>query len=276
VFGLPAGSISLPFDPRTGQFVTRGATVADFSRLGIGAGKTSLGFLGHLFGIDVASALDLAENDGLITTLAQPNLTALSGETASFLAGGEFPVLISTALGQTSILYKQYGVSLAFSPTVLADGRISMRVRPEVSELSSEGSITLNGYNIPGLQVRRAETTVELGSGQSFMIGGLLSNNANNSTDKVPGLGNLPILGVLFRSNNFRKQQTELVIVVTPYIVRPTDASDIHLPTDGYQAPTDIERVFLGKTFGGKTGAVRPLPKAEGDTVTVPSTIGGK
>ncbi|HTI31486.1 MAG TPA: type II and III secretion system protein family protein [Sphingomonas sp.] len=270
VFGLPAGSISLPFDPGTGQFVTRGATVADFSRLGIGAGKTSLGFLGRLFGVDVASALDLAENDGLITTLAQPNLTALSGETASFLAGGEFPILISTALGQTSIIYKQYGVSLAFSPTVLADGRISMRVRPEVSELSTDGSITLNGYNIPGLQVRRAETTVELGSGQSFMIGGLLRNTNANSTDKAPGLGDVPVLGALFRSNKFRRQETELMIVVTPYLVRPTDAGNIKLPTDGYRAPTDVERLLLGQSFEGKTGEQRPKPTTAPPTTVAP------
>ena len=120
--------------------------------------------------------LDLLENDGLVTTLAEPNLTALSGETASFLAGGEFPIPVSQALGAVTIEYKQYGVGLAFTPIVLADGRISMRVRPEVSELSDEGSIKLNGFNVPALTTRRAETTVELGSGQSFMIAGLLRN----------------------------------------------------------------------------------------------------
>ncbi len=268
VFGLPAGSIALPFDPRTGQFVTRGATVADFSRLGIGAGKTSLGFLGRLFGVDVASALDLAENDGLVTTLAQPNLTALSGETASFLAGGEFPIPISQALGSISIEYKKYGVSLAFTPTVLADGRISMRVRPEVSELSSEGSIVLNGFNIPAISTRRAETTVELGSGQSFMIGGLIRNSNVNSVDKAPGLGDVPVLGAMFRSNRFRRQETELMIVVTPYLVRPTDAANVKLPTDGYVAPSDAERLLLGQSFGGHSGEQRPKP-----TVAPPTTV---
>ena len=138
VFGLPAGSLSLPFNPATGQFVT-GGTSYDLKNLGLGAGSTNLGLAGKLLGVDIAGALDLAEADGLVTTLAQPNLTALSGETASFLAGGEIPIPISQSLGQVSIEYKQYGVSLAFTPTVLADGRISMRVRPEVSQLTSAG-----------------------------------------------------------------------------------------------------------------------------------------
>jgi len=228
--------------------------------LGLGAGNTNLGFAGKLFGLDVASALDLAEKDGFITTLAEPNLTALSGETASFLAGGEIPIPISQALGTISIEYKQYGVSLSFTPTVLADGRISMRVRPEVSQLSTAGSVTLQGFTIPGITTRRAETTVELGSGQSFMIGGLLSNNHNNSTDKAPGLGDLPILGALFRSNKFQRSETELMIVVTPYLVKPVSASAIRLPTDGYKAPTDFERVLGGQSFSGESGAKRPQP----------------
>jgi pilus assembly protein CpaC len=270
IYGLPAGSIKLPFDPRTGQFITRGATVGDFKNLGLGAGKTSLGILGHLFGLDVASALDLAENDGLVTTLAQPNLTALSGETASFLAGGEFPIPISQALGSISIQYKQYGVSLAFTPTVLADGRISMRVRPEVSELSADGAIALNGFSIPAVTTRRAETTVELGSGQSFMIGGLLRNANVNSIQKAPGLGDVPILGAMFRSNKFQRNETELMIIVTPYLVRPTDASNIKLPTDGYVSPNDAERLLLGQSFGGHSGEARPKPTTAPPTTVTP------
>ncbi len=164
------------------------------------AGGTTLGAAGKLFGLDLIGALDLAENDGLVTTLAEPNLTALSGETASFLAGGEFPIPISQSLGSISIEYKQYGVGLAFTPIVLADGRISMRVRPEVSELSNEGAVKLNDFTVPALTTRRAETTVELGSGQSFMIAGLLRNRNTNNIDKAPFLGDLPILGALFRS----------------------------------------------------------------------------
>ncbi|HVF37397.1 MAG TPA: type II and III secretion system protein family protein [Sphingomicrobium sp.] len=220
---------------------------------------TTLGAAGKLFGLDILSALQLSEADGLVTTLAEPNLTALSGETASFLAGGEFPVPISQSLGSISIEYKQYGVGLAFTPIVLADGRISMRVRPEVSELSAEGSIRLNGFNVPALTTRRAETTVELGSGQSFMIAGLLRNANTNNIDKAPFLGDLPILGALFRSTQYRRAETELVIIVTPYLVRPV-SGQLALPSDGYRAPTSAQMVWEGQSY---TGAVRaPAPAA--------------
>ena len=226
---------------------------------------------GKLFGIDVLSSLDLAETDGLVTTLAEPNLTALSGETASFLAGGEFPIPVSQSLGSVAIEYKQYGVSLAFTPIVLADGRISMRVRPEVSELSAEGSIRLNGFDVPALTTRRAETTVELGSGQSFMLAGLLRNTNTNNIDKAPFLGDLPILGALFRSTSFRRQESELVIIVTPYLVRPVSGR-MALPTDGYRAPTDAERIFLGQNYKGVSGpaatAPAPAPTIGGTAAT--------
>jgi len=268
------GPIGVPFNPATGQFVDvlHPGTAYDLSKLGQGAGKTSIALAGHLLGLDILSAIDAAETDGLVTTLAEPNLTALSGETASFLAGGEIPIPIAQGLGQVSVEYKQYGVSLAFTPTVLSDGRISLRVRPEVSQLSSAGTVTLGGFTIPGIVTRRAETTVELGSGQSFMIGGLLNNNTANSTDKVPGVGALPIIGALFRSNSFRRQQTELIIVVTPYLVRPVDASQIKLPTDGYKAPGDAERWLLGSTFKGDSGARRPGPTGVGGVAAAPAT----
>lgn len=214
---------------------------------------TALTAAGKLFGLDILSALQLSEADGLVATLAEPTLTALSGETASFLAGGEFPVPISQSLGSVTIEYKQYGVGLAFTPYVLANGRISMRVRPEVSELSNEGSIRLNGFNVPALTTRRAETTVELGSGQSFMIAGLLRNTNTNDVNKAPFLGDLPIIGMLFRSTKYRRAETELVIVVTPYLVRPV-SGQLALPTDGYRAPTDGQRVFGGQTFKGASG----------------------
>jgi pilus assembly protein CpaC len=262
-FGLPAGSITLPFDPRIGDFVyPNSGTAFDFSKIRNPNGRTALGFAGRLLGLDIASALDLGERDGSVTTLASPNLTALSGETASFLAGGEIPIPISQGLGAVTVEYKQYGISLAFTPTVLADGRISMRVRPEVSQLSAAGSVTLGGTTIPGLTTRRAETTLEMGSGQSMMIGGLLSNSVDNSIDKTPGLGDVPVLGALFRSNAFRRAETELVIVITPYLVKPVNPGDIKLPTDGYKAPTDLERVLLGQTHGGKSGGQRPMPTA--------------
>ena len=225
----------------------------------VAATGTTLGFAGKLLGLDILSSLDLAETDGLVTTLAEPNLTALSGETASFLAGGEFPVPISQSLGSVTIEYKQYGVGLAFTPFVLADGRISMRVRPEVSELSSEGSIRLNGFNVPALTTRRAETTVELGSGQSFMIAGLLRNTNTNNIDKAPFLGDIPILGALFRSTSFRRQETELVIIVTPYLVRPV-SGQMASPADGYRAPTDVQRIFGNKTYSGTSAPAAAAP----------------
>ncbi|WP_082384667.1 type II and III secretion system protein family protein [Erythrobacter sp. SG61-1L] len=234
------------------------------------ANGTTLSGAGKLLGLDLLGALDLAERDGLVTTLSQPNLTALSGETADFLAGGEFPILMSQGLGTTSVEYKKYGVSLAYTPTVLANGRISIRVRPEVSELSSQGAVTMNNFTVPALTVRRAETTVELGSGQSFMIAGLLSNNSQNAIDKAPGLGDVPILGNLFKSTEFQKGQTELVIVVTPYLVNPVDANDIKLPTDGFRAPTAIQQLLGNLENDGVTGGDRPKPSAIGEGASAP------
>ena len=225
-------------------------------------GGTTLGAAGKLFGLDIAGAVDLAAKDGLVSILAEPNLTALSGETASFLAGGEYPIPVSQGNDAVTVEYKQYGVGLAFTPIVLADGRISMRVRPEVSELSNDGSVIFNNSRIPALLVRRAETTVELGSGQSFMIAGLLRNTTSNDINKAPFLGDLPILGALFRSTSFRRQETELVIIVTPYLVRPT-SGQLALPTNGYRAPTDVQLNWEGQTFTGQSGAAAaPAPAA--------------
>jgi pilus assembly protein CpaC len=243
------------------------------------AGGTTLGFAGKLLGLDILSTLDLSETDGLVTTLAEPNLTALSGETASFLAGGEFPIPVSQSLGAVTIEYKQYGVGLAFTPIVLADGRISMRVRPEVSELSNEGSIKLNGFNVPALTTRRAETTVELGSGQSFMIAGLLRNANTNDISKAPFLGDLPILGALFRSTKYRRAETELVIIVTPYLVRPV-SNQLALPTNGYRSPTSGDMVLEGQTYRGVSGPAAvgpaPAPAMTGTATTATASPGFK
>ncbi len=226
---------------------------------------------GRVLGVDILSTLNLAENDGLVTTLAEPSLTALSGETASFLAGGEFPIPISQGLGNVTVEYKQYGVSLAFTPYVLADGRISMRVRPEVSELSSEGSVRLNGFTVPAVTTRRAETTVELGSGQSFMIGGLLRNSNSNSITKAPFLGDLPIIGALFRSTGFRKSETELVIIVTPYLVKPSSGR-LAFPTDGYREQNDLQRLLaVPGVRNGVSGARAPRA-----TLAPPRTVAGR
>jgi pilus assembly protein CpaC len=158
----------------------------------------------------VNTALDALAEEGLVNVLAEPNLTALSGETASFLAGGEFPIPVDSDEDGLKIEFKEFGISLAFTPTVLSSSRISLRVRPEVSDLSERGAITINGLTIPALATRRAETTVELGSGQSFAIGGLLSTDIENAISKYPGIGDLPVLGALFRSTRFQSNETEL------------------------------------------------------------------
>jgi pilus assembly protein CpaC len=259
------GSVSgYAIDPITGLLTKTAGTAVQ-----AGPQATTLGAMGKLFGLDILGALDLGESDGQVTTLANPNLTALSGETGSFLAGGEIPIPVSQGLGAVSVEYKQYGVSLAYTPTVLADGRISMRVRPEVSQLSSAGAVTLSGTTIPALTTRRAETTIELGSGQSMVIGGLLQNSTDNQITKTPGIGDVPVLGALFRSTGWKRNESELIIVITPYLVKPVNANEIVLPTDGYKAPTDLGRVFLGRLGDGTTGGDRPKP-----TMAVPTLAG--
>ena len=258
-YGLPAGTISLPFNPATGKFIAPGSATPIYNMAGALANTTAIGLAGHMLGLNVLDTLDVGEQMGLVTTLAQPNLTAISGETADFLAGGEFPIPIPGGLGATGIEYKKFGVSLSYTPTVLADGRISLRVRPEVSELSTNGAVAINGYSIPALTVRRTETTVELGSGQSFMIAGLMSNSASHTIEKLPGAGDVPIIGALFRSTSFQQGETELVIVVTPYLVRPVNDGDISLPTDGYQSP-DAIREMLGDVISKSKSAPRPKP----------------
>ncbi len=252
----PDGSIAV--DPETGAALFE---TIEIPGTGVNSnGGTTLSGLGRLFGMNMLGALDLSERLGLVTTITEPNLTALSGETATFLAGGEFPIPIAQGLGQVTVQFRQFGVSLAYTPTVLANGRISMRVRPEVSELSTQGAITLNGFQVPAITTRRTETTVELGSGQSFMIAGLMSASSQNSLEKAPGVGDVPILGNLFRSRQFRKGETELVIVVTPYLVTPVNARDIKLPTDGFRSANEFQQLLGYKDNAGVSGEQRPGP----------------
>ena len=203
--------------------------------------------------------LDALAQEGLITTLAEPNLTTTNGQTASFLAGGEFPVPIAgaaaTAGGAPTITieFKKFGVSLDFTPTIIDANHVSLRVRPEVSELSTTGevSVPLTGnatVTIPALTVRRADTTVELGSGESFALAGLLQNTSTQNISKVPGLGDIPILGQLFRSELFQRNETELVIIVTAYLVKPTETA-LAAPTDGFIAPHDVQRFINGDLY---------------------------
>ncbi len=187
------------------------------------------------------------EEKGLARRLAEPNLIALSGDTASFLAGGEFPFPSSVANnGQVSVEFKKFGVGLAFTPTVLANGQINLKIDPEVSELDTANSVTMYGTTIPGLSVRRATTTVELRDGQTFMIAGLLQGENNSDTQGLPWVGNVPVLGTLFRSEAYRKKETDLVILVTPRLIRPMVPGDkIATPFDNRRPASDAE-FFLG------------------------------
>lgn len=227
---------------------------------GIVAGNFDIGSV-NLFG-----ALDALERKGVVTTLAEPTLVALTGETASFLAGGEFPVPV--AQGGTggggvnnnvaiTVEFKPFGVSLAFTPTVLEDGIINLVVEPEVSSIDPSASITVNGLVIPGLQTRRAKTTLELRDGQSFAIAGLLRKDFQDTVRQFPILGSLPIIGTLFRSSSFQKQETELVIIVTPRLVQPMRASDVRLPTDRVRPPHELDLFLMGRT--DKAVGIDPL-----------------
>ncbi len=227
-----------------------------------GGNIPGIGFGNYTSGsASISTAIDALAEEGLVTVLAEPNLTALSGETASFLAGGEFPIPVASDDNEIEIEFKEFGISLAFTPTVLSRNRISLRVRPEVSELSDNGAITIGGLTIPALATRRAETTVELGSGQSFAVGGLLSNDVQNTVSKFPGLGDLPVLGTLFRSQRFQTNETELVIMVTPYLVTPVDEPVLASPVDGYQAPNDIERILEGRLHHARLQPGRGAPQ---------------
>jgi len=223
------------------------------------SGAALIGAAGKLFGIDIAAAFDMSERMGLVSTLANPNLTTVSGETAEFLAGGRFPIVTSSNNG-VSVQYETYGINLTYTPVVLADGRISLRVRTEVSDISSQGAVRVGGLEIPATTTRMAETTVEMGSGQSMMIAGLLKNEMGSSVSKTPGIAEVPLLGALFKSNGWRRNETELMIVITPYLVKPVSDSSIKLPTDGLHTPNDAERVLLGRVSSKDGGTQRPVP----------------
>jgi pilus assembly protein CpaC len=201
---------------------------------------------------DIGIQIDALERQGMARTLAQPNLIALSGQTANFLAGGEFPVPAGVApagggIPFIQIEFKPFGVSLAFTPTVLADGVINLVVAPEVSQLDREASIQLSGFTIPGLRVRRARTSLELRDGQSFAMAGLIRAEFEDTIRAVPLLGRIPIIGALFRSSGFRNNETELVIMVTPRLVRPVKPEQIALPTDTVGRPNDAEFFLRGR-----------------------------
>jgi pilus assembly protein CpaC len=220
---------------------------------GVISGASPFGFaVARLVGGGVSTdvALNALEQKGVARSLAEPNLVALSGDTASFLAGGEYPIPVSGSLGQITVDYKKYGVGLAFTPTVLGRGLINMKIEPEVSQIDTTHTVSVaNGISVPALIVRRASTTVELRDGQSFMIGGLLQNDNKNQIDQLPWLGSVPVLGSLFSSKSYQKNETDLVIIVTPHLVRPMRPGDvIRTPTDDSLPPSDADFFLNGKT----------------------------
>jgi len=249
--GFVTGIVSgRAFNTIASSFV-KGADSSSFASVGgyMPAPEGGYSFLGGYsrHGHSIQAMIDVLDREGLISILAEPNLTAVSGQTASFLAGGEFPVPVKQDNDTMSIEFKPFGVSLDFTPTVMADDRISITVRPEISEIDVNSSIVTDGLVIPGLSVRRVETTVEMASGQSFAIGGLLQNNVRDILSKVPGLGSVPVLGRLFSSTDYQNNKSELVVIVTPYLVRPTDSSRLATPLDSMRPATDIEYILHDK-----------------------------
>jgi pilus assembly protein CpaC len=194
--------------------------------------------------------INALEQKGIARSLAEPNLVALSGDTASFLAGGEYPIPISGQLGSVSVVFKKYGVGLAFTPTVLARGLINLKIEPEVSQIDNQHVVDLgNNIRVPALIVRRASTTVELYDGQSFMIGGLLQANGQNQIEQLPWIGSVPVLGTLFSSKAYQQNQTDLAIIVTPHLVRPARPGEpLRTPSEDTLPPNDADFFLLGQT----------------------------
>ena len=196
--------------------------------------------------LNVSHTLRMLERDGLIRTLAEPNLTAVSGETAKFLAGGEFPIPVSVSNGQVSVTFKEFGIGVSFTPVVLSEGRINLKIETEVSELSDAGAVTLAGFSVKGLKKRQAKSTVELPSGGTLAMAGLLSEDTRKSIEGYPGLKDLPILGTLFRSQDYVKSETELMVLVTPYVVRSNARQNFARPSDGLAPASDLKTNLLG------------------------------
>lgn len=262
--------------------VTTTSTVPGDSILQLSAITNTFGIFRKMFdigGLSIDATLNALETRGLAKTLAQPTLIALSGEKASFLAGGEFPVPVVQSSGggggggqPITVEFKPFGISLAFTPTVLGDKTINMLVQPEVSQIDPTSSLTIGNISIPGLRTRRASTTLELRDGESFAIAGLLSKDFQTTVNQIPLLGSIPILGALFRSTNFQKGETELLIVVTPHLVAPLRPSQVHLPTDTVKDPTSGEAVMLGRTYRSQPlAAPAPVAPATGTTSETPA-----
>lgn len=232
-----------------------------------GAAQVASQSVNGIFGFNIGSTswtgfVDALKEENLLKVLAKPTLVALNGQEAAFLAGGEFPIPVPQAFGLVTVQFKKFGVGLVFTPNIVNSKHISLNVAPEVSELDFQNALRTQGFTVPAISTRRATTTIELADGQSFAIGGLMRDNVKESVKKFPYLGELPIIGALFRSSSFQKNETELVIIVTPHLVKPLDLTAQTLPTDYYVEPNDFEFNWLGFSekggFGGKLGQKSP------------------
>ena len=243
--------------------------------IGNGVPLTAFGTLATTLtgsGYSLTATLDTLEKKGLVRTLAEPNLVALSGDTASFLAGGEFPIPIAqTVVGTvptTTIEFKEFGAGLSFTPTVLDGKLINLAIKSEVSAIDPTLSVTTNGINVPGLKIRRATTAVELNDGESFAIAGLLQDDYSNGISQLPGLGNIPVLGALFRSTNYQRDQTELVVFITVHLVQPTTKDQIATPTEQITPPDPLDLFGSGRIEGPPAGD--PMPASPPPPAAVP------
>jgi pilus assembly protein CpaC len=260
------GSSVVTFN-NTNPFTANGAPLVSGNALTTSFGSTP----------SVTATMRAMESAGVVRTLAEPNLTAISGESATFIAGGEFPfptgvtcqTTAAGAVGQCapSIAFKKFGISLNFTPIVLTEGRISLRVMTEVSEVSTDNSITISGITVPSIKTRRAETTLEIPSGGSMAMAGLIQEQTKQAVNGLPGIDQLPVLGALFRSQDFVNNQTELMVLVTPYIVRAVAQKDLSRPDDGFAPASDAQSTLLAQVnrIYGISGRVEPVGSYQGN-----------
>lgn len=267
-----AGLGALPAASLIGSAATATAAAATCSTMGalcdsLPSSNSGIATNWNVGGNSVTQAIRALERDGLVKTLAEPNLTAISGESAKFLAGGEFPIPVSSSNGEISLSFKEYGIGVAFTPTVMSEGRISLKIETEVSELSNDGAVSLGTFlTIPAIKKRQAKSTVELPSGGTMAMAGLISDDVRQNIDGLPGMKDLPILGTLFRSRDFIKKETELVVLVTPILVKPVARQELARPLDGLGEASDLKANFMGhlnRIYGG--GSSAPVGDLKGD-----------